>query len=145
MTSPYVNKLEQLKNILATAKDTSTIFEFFLTEFGENLEFMDGGTRSKNEVLEAVLRSVGEEIFGKKGKVKGLKLLNVPDTKFFHGLCEMGGQMATVIYFDDIGMGLVAIMMGPKLGQFTYARFSTMSVDPSYVGRLVTPDRRTIQ
>lgn len=141
----FTDKLDELKKLLAATDDLNRAFSFFLDHFGNDPAFIQCGKVAKHEMLKLVLKSVCDDLFEKQGKVTNLKLFNAAKTKFFHGLCQMGGKTASFFYFDEIEMGMICIMMGPAFGQMSYVRFTTTTVDADHAGRTVAPARITIQ
>lgn len=144
MTS-FSDLLKQLQEQMATAEEMSTILKFFMDHLGENPEFIRRSQKAKHEIVKLILTSLCQDLFGQQSKVTGLMLFNASNTRFFHGACQMEGRLVTVLYFDDIEMGLIAIMSGPAFGQLTYARFSATAVKAGDVANIVAPERKTFQ
>ena len=139
------DKLGQLKEKVFAADDLSSAYSFFFDHLGNNPSFMQRGKRAKHEIITAVLKTMCNDIFGDKSKVTNVKLFNAAKTSFFHGICQMNSKPASVLYFEDIEMGMIAIMAGPAFGQFTYVRFSATSVEPKDTSKFVVPERKTLQ
>ena len=142
---PLADRLRQLKEKLAGADELSDVFKFFFDHLGNDPAFIQRGKPAKHEILKTVLKTICKDMFGDESKVTGLKLFNAEKTNFFHGICQMSGKTASVLYFNDIEMGMIAIMVGPVFGQFSYVRFTATSVDAKGAGRVVAPERKTIQ
>ena len=121
--------LEKLKTILATGKDLSAAFHYFMDDFGENEAFLDLGKPGPHPLLESLLAAVAGQMFGKKVIAQQLLLIAVPGTKFIHGAGLINGRPITVIYFDDIQVGIAAVMKGPG-GSMQYSRFSAQMLPP---------------
>lgn len=119
------SKLATLKDLLLNGKEFARTWEFFLDNFGENAEFMDGGERTESPLLEAVIAQVGQQLSGKEVAVKDLLLVKIPGQGFIHGGCILGTRIANVIYFEDAQSGLIAIPWSASTGETKYARFST--------------------
>ena len=58
-----LKNLATLKEKLVAAADFPPVMDYFMTEFGDHMEFLDKGQRVDNQLLEAVLCEVGKEIF----------------------------------------------------------------------------------
>jgi len=140
----YGERLQELKKLLMTGDDFNATYRFFFDNFSDRA-FFGLGRKAKNPIIKATLESVRGQMFGEEGKVSLLKLINIPSARFYHGGCTINGRMATVIYFEDIEMGMVAIAMSLTSGQMHYARFSTTRVPADKAGAMVGPGTRTLQ
>ena len=58
-----LKNLATLKEELVAAADFPPVMDYFMTELGDHMEFLDKGQRVDNKLLEAVLCEVGKEIF----------------------------------------------------------------------------------
>ncbi|HWE04842.1 MAG TPA: hypothetical protein VG326_20720 [Tepidisphaeraceae bacterium] len=121
--------LEKLKTILADGKDLSAAFHYFLDHFGEKEAFLNLGKPKRHPLLESLLTAVAGQMFGKKVAMKRLFLIPVPGTKFIHGAGLCDGRPINVIYFDDIKVGIAAVMRPPN-GSTQYSRFSAQMIPP---------------
>jgi hypothetical protein len=67
--------------------------------------------RSKAEKLRIIVQKAVES-FAKKERIKIFDdvFLRVRDTPFYHGAFKAEHYFCSVIYFDDIGMGIVALI-----------------------------------
>ncbi len=121
-------KLDILRLMMSTETDLQTIFEYFLDHFGENEEFISLGKplTDQHHPLLSVIHTVAQEIFAKyKMKANPLRLehlllIHVPDHKLIHGGMLLQGHMANVLYFEDLKVGLMVVVMK----QNEFARFS---------------------
>src|SRR5271154_2520074 len=95
-------RLEKLKHIVATCKDLTAAFDYFMDHFGENDEFLDLGKPKPHPFLQQLISTVGGQMFGAKVVVASLLLIKVPGTQFIHGAGRLNRLPVTVIYFDDI-------------------------------------------
>jgi hypothetical protein len=116
--------LATLKDKLVTATEFDDVFRYFLDHFGENPKFIALGERSHDPFLVAVIEQIASQIFGKRVPLDNLLLTRLPDHNFTHGGVILNSHLANVLYFDDIRMGLVAVLMGFPTGEMKYARFS---------------------
>jgi hypothetical protein len=121
--------LEKLKNILATGKDLSVAFTYFMDHFGENEAFLDLGRPKKNDTLEDLISAAAGAMFGVRVVLQQFLLIAVPKTHFIHGAGMINGMMATVIYFEDIQVGILCVYRGPKGGTL-FSRFSAQNLPP---------------
>ena len=114
--------LETLKHKLTTAKEFSEVFAYFLDHFGEDPGFIALGERTDSPFLEGMLAQIGEQMFGRKVHVGNVLLTLLPEQQFIHGTCTLNGRLTTVLYFEDITTGLLAVILtasDTKLARFT--------------------------
>jgi len=114
--------LATLKQKLVNATQFSDVFSYFLDHFGEQPDFMGLGERTTDPFVEAVLLQVGQTLFGKAVDLTGLLLVQLPEHQFLHGAATLGGKLATVIYFEDVHMGLIALDWSAKETKFSRFR-----------------------
>ena len=116
--------LQQLKDLLMTAENLAEPWEYFFDHFGESREFHALGKKAgKAPILRAMLDRVGHELFRDDGKVGKLRLVSIPQEKFVHGSCNLGGRMSTLFYFTDIKMGTVTVW-DPTTGMQYHSRIT---------------------
>ena len=116
--------LATLKDKLANAKNFGDIWTYFFDHFGEDAEFIALGERTRDRMLEAILAQIGKEMFGRPVKVTDLLLTRLPEQQFIHGGLLLGGSLANVLYFEDIHMGVVAVVAAFRPSETKMARFS---------------------
>jgi hypothetical protein len=124
-----LKKLSTLKDKLMEAKDFREPWNYFFDHFGDDPEFMmKAGKRADDTVLKQVIAHVGQELFNTpKVSVTNMLLTEIPKYHFIHGGCFIQGRMATLIFFDDIDMGLLAVSMGGH--ETMFARFSSIIME----------------
>jgi hypothetical protein len=116
--------LATLKDKLVNATEFGEVWRYFLDHFGEDPAFIALGERSHDPFLVAVIEQIASQIFGKHVPLTNLLLTFLPDHHFTHGGVILDGHLANVLYFDDIRMGMVAVLMSLPSGETKYARFS---------------------
>jgi hypothetical protein len=121
--------LAELKRLLHEAKEFSTVWDYFLTNFGENPEFMVLGEPARSPLVEAVIPQVAQEVFRKKVPVGNLRLTRLSEQQFLHGAFTLDGKLATVIYFEDLGVGLLIIVLSFP-GDTRLLRFTARPMTP---------------
>jgi hypothetical protein len=119
--SEYKVKLDELKKTLMKAADFSSVYHFFFDNIASDREFIDLGKPSKSNLLESALKVIDKGIFNKKCSVASLQLLKIRKESFIHGGCLLNGCIATVVYFYDIEMGMIAVNTVPGTDQMSYA------------------------
>jgi len=115
--------LAVLKDKLVHATQFTDVINYFFDHFGEDTEFIDLGEQTRHAFLESVLAEVGYQMFGSRVAVMDLLLTRVPGRYFIHGGGILNGRVATVLYFEDIAVGLIAVASASsaetKLARFT--------------------------
>src|SRR4051794_5566498 len=99
--------LDTLKQKLHEATEFSDVWDYFLTNFGEQEEFIELGQRASDQFLEMVLAQVGQQLFGKTIRVSNMLLTRIPEYHFIHGTVTLQGKVTSAIYFEDIHKGLL--------------------------------------
>ncbi len=120
--------LEDLKEMVVTAKDFHEPWDFFFTNFGERDGFMSEGRRTDHPVLKAILESIGESLFGVKEQLDDALLVEIPKHSFIHGTCIMKGHFVAVLFFYDADIGLASVL-DPVSNNSQMLRFSSATVE----------------
>jgi hypothetical protein len=107
--------------LLATLKDKLLHAEKFDTVFAYFLE---------SPMLEAVISQLGAQVLHYHRGTQGLLLTRLADYCFIHGGGRLGEHLLTVLYFEDIQMGL-ACAVAPGSEQTQYMRFSGQEIPRS--------------
>ncbi len=101
--------LSQLKAKVQTAKEFHDVVNFFF-DIAENPQFMDCGGRTDDPVLEQIINMCAQAVLKKDVKVQHFLPVKIPEHHFTHGGGLVNGLPMTVIYFDDIDKGIVALL-----------------------------------
>lgn len=117
-------RLQELQQKLRHDKDLAPVWDYFLTHLAEDPAFIALGERFRDPFVESVVTEVGRQLYGPGGKVRGLLLSRLPDQAFIHGGFSVAGRVGAVFYFEDVGMGLVAVAENAPSTLMRYARFS---------------------
>jgi hypothetical protein len=99
-----------------------------MSDFAEKYGFMELGERTRDPILEAAIAVSAAQVLGPKPTVKRLMLVRIPEHRFIHGAAMLQGRMANIFYFEDLGVGLIAIVMSAR-GDNRFIRF-TASTSP---------------
>jgi hypothetical protein len=116
--------LAVLKDKLVHAAKFTDVMNYFFDHFGEDPEFIALGEPTRNAFLEGVLAEVGLQMFGNQVAVMDLLLTRVPGRHFIHGGGALNGRMLTLLYFEDIAVGLVAVVAAAAPADTKLARFT---------------------
>ncbi|WP_158047660.1 hypothetical protein [Skermanella pratensis] len=141
----YASKLEELKSTLLTADSFARVQEKFFDDLGMNPDFIAAGKAADIPLLKAAFEQVGCRVLGPNCTVHGLALFRMEADKFVHGGCMMNGCLATVLYFEDVDVGLVAVSTDFSTGAMTYARISLLEGREGLESGPVAPGPGTIQ
>ncbi len=115
--------LNTLREKLVKDKDLSVIYTYFLDHFGENAEFMGLGESVREPFLEQILAQIGGQLWHTDVVVFGMWLREIPEYKFIHGGGMMNGRLTTVIYFEEITVGLAVVADHVPRNETKFARF----------------------
>jgi hypothetical protein len=74
--------------------------------------------------LRRLLEEVASSLLGRPARASGGELLRVARHRMVHGACWMAGLPATLVWFEDLRQGLMAIVMGD--GETRFARFTQL-------------------
>lgn len=116
--------LATLKEKLQIAKDFKDIWSYFFDQFGDHPEFLDLGETVQDPFLVALVEQAGRGIFGKMVKLDHSFFVRLPEYHFLHGALSLGGRLANVLYFEDIKVGSLSVIMSPTSSQTHFVRFS---------------------
>jgi hypothetical protein len=126
--------LDTLKEKLTTGKDFGEVWEYFLDNFGEKPEFLELGRRKHDPILQQILSQMTIQLFGKEAPLREIMFLEVAEKSFIHGGCILGNKMSNLIYFEDVQVGLLAIVWSFTPSETKLIRFS-----PRPPVRMATP------
>ncbi|MFO0982608.1 MAG: hypothetical protein U1E76_12890 [Planctomycetota bacterium] len=119
------SKLDELRTAVETAEDLGKPWTIFFDHFGENQEFLRLGRPvvdpRVHELFERALQSAGQHHLQRASvTVVDMCLIALPEHRLIHGPAQVNDHAATVIYFDDIQIGLVALtQLGSAQAHFT--------------------------
>ena len=129
-----LEKFDKLKERVATGKDFLKIFEYFLDRFAEDDKFMRLGRKAKNAKLEGFIAGIAESVLKVKSPRIATMFIEIPEAHFTHGGCDINGRPASVLYFDDIDVGLLVFLPTKPGEPNLFSRFSCQTVPPDYIG-----------
>lgn len=123
-------KMDQLKELVATAEELSTALNFFFDHFGEDPSFLARGkTTDRAPVLTSLLQMSTQPLFGKKPRVSSARWVHLKKERLAHGACMLEGRMAMVVYLTDRKVGIVSVH-DPATGGSQMVRFTHSSLAP---------------
>ena len=116
--------LDKLKEKLTHGKDFGAAWEYFMDNFGEKPEFLNLGQPARNDLVEQILSQIAVQLFARETPARELMLIHLPEKSFFHGGVVLGNKMANLFYFDDVQVGLLAVVWSLSPSETKLIRFS---------------------
>lgn len=123
---PFIAKLDDLKKKLLTETEFSKTYTHFLDVLGNDPKFQKIGKIVKSPMLKNIAAAAGKEVTG-TGHITNLMLLKVANYPFFHGVFFIDGCMGNLMYFEDINVGLMTIVLASRETRFI--RLSATAVE----------------
>src|SRR5262245_45520178 len=121
-----LSNLTELKRLLHEAKEFSTVWDYFLTHFGEQPGFMDHGEQVReDELLQLVVREVGKNLFPDRPAILlRSRLIRIAEFHFVHGTLTLDDRLSGMIYFEDVHKGMMAVCWSLDPPETKYVRFT---------------------
>lgn len=118
--------LAELKRLLHEAKEFSSVWDHFLTNFGEQPGFLDHGDRvGEDELLQLVLKEVCKSLFpDRPAIVIRSRLIRIAEHHFVHGTMFLDDRLSGMIYFEDVHKGMMAVCWSLAPPETKYVRFT---------------------
>ena len=117
-----------LKEKVLTAENFDEVWQYFFDHFSDNPRFIDMGQKTENSFLQSILEGVGERLFRKKGEVTNMLFVKIPQHRFIHGACCIQGRMASVMYFEDVKLGILSVIGSLLTHEVMMVRFTGLEV-----------------
>ena len=122
--APYIEGLERLKDIMLNETEFINTYTHYLDNFGEDREFKGICKTVKRPNLKAAMSTAGKQVTKGEGNIVHLMFVKLPGYPFLHATMFIDDRIATLIFFEDIGVGLMTIAT-PENTDFI--RFSEVS------------------
>ena len=122
--------LPVLKDKLLHAKQLSEVTTYFFDHFGEDPEFIALGELVRHPFLEAVIGEIGRQMFGKETPPTDLLLTRLADQQFIHGGGAVNGRVISLLFFEDVSVGLLALAASIDPPETKFARFTGKCMAP---------------
>jgi hypothetical protein len=132
----FDSKMEKLKEILLSCDDFRDVYDYFFDHLTNHPEFMKMGRKSKDPFLKSALKAIGGQIFKEEVKITRLLITKIAKYSFYHGPCFINGIMSSVIFFKDIDMGMISMVMPSSDGEVKFIRFSSVQMKDKPEGDL---------
>ncbi len=128
-SSDLTKHLLVLKERLLHPTDYEKAFQYFIEEFGGDVEFIQMGQPQPLPMLTPIIDRIACTALGKTVKVNRLKLTSIPGHAFHHGSASVDGRVVVVLFFESLNKGLMTIIPGAR-GAAEFARFSLPAAVP---------------
>src|SRR5437763_1628356 len=102
--------LAKLKDLLVTATQFADVYTYFFDHLVEDPAFLDCGEQYESDFLKVVLATVGQGFLNKPVTLMEYLAVRLTDRPFVHGSCQFAGHLMTFFYFEDIALGLAAVV-----------------------------------
>jgi hypothetical protein len=117
-----------LKRRLRQDTNLDQFWKYYFDHFAEHPSFKTMGSPCCNEFVADRLRLVGQKLFGQdRILLNDLLLIEIPEFGLIHGVCSLQGSLASVLYFPEMKIGVIAVTR-PN-GQMTYARITEPALE----------------
>ncbi|TFL15357.1 hypothetical protein CSC67_01090 [Pusillimonas caeni] len=103
-------RINKLKNTVLQAQDLNKAWiEFF--DLTAHPDFMKQAGPSRLENLGVILEQIGKSMApNESGKLRAAPIVRCNGTDFYHGALDIDGKPGAFIYFDDVGVGMAALV-----------------------------------
>ena len=131
----FEKEMKELKRLLVCAEDFREIWDYYMTNFGENEVFRGLGKQVKKKRMKSLITLVGQKLLRKDQIiVSELVVIGLKKFKFEHGICLINGGFGNFFYFDNLDMGLISFIRDWKTSEVSLARLTGIPNGPSSVG-----------
>ncbi|MCP4345775.1 MAG: hypothetical protein GY795_09640 [Desulfobacterales bacterium] len=145
----FDKEINKLKEVMLSADELIEIFRFFFDHLGENPDFMNMGNLTEHPSLNSILREIGKRVLNDDIQITELLLTEIAKHGFIHGKCLLNGRMTSILYFKDIDVGIISLILSFSSPDNRLFRFSGLPM-PEREDRedkkdiLVSPGTKTI-
>jgi hypothetical protein len=122
--------LQTLKEKMAAAKEFSDVWNYFFDHFGCNPAFIQLGERVEHPFLQQVFIQVCAKLFPSHVLMTRMLFTRLAEQQFIHGGLTINGRLASVLYFEDVQMGMMVVAPPHPGANTDYVRFSGRPVLP---------------
>lgn len=123
----------ELKKQLVETKDFAGFHDYFLTNFVEKGRFMDMGralSRPRGHFLTSALGEAYLRATDLEGTIISSRLVELPEFGLIHGAVTVNGKLGSVVYFEDLEMGMFTVVENMRTGETKYVRFTAHRPTP---------------
>jgi hypothetical protein len=122
--------LQALKEKIATAEKFDDVWTYFFDEFGKDPEFMQLGEATEHPFLQQIFVQVCARLFPSNVVLARMMFTRLPEQQFVHGGLTINGRLASVIYFEDVQLGMMLVAAPYPGANNDYVRFTGRMLPP---------------
>ena len=116
----------ELKRRFINATDFNEFHKYYMSNFVENGPFLQLGralsTPRANFLVRAFVQAYNSVYNTRLPDIRS-QLIEVPELGLIHGVFIAEGRLASVLYFDDLQMGMFTVVEPEPAGGTKYMRF----------------------
>ena len=94
--------------------DYERALHYFLEEFAGDEKIIMASDREEAPHLVAVLTKVAKSALGGSAAIEAANIFHLVGHRFYHGGGSVAGRALIFFYFEDAGMGLMAVIPGVR-------------------------------
>lgn len=114
--------LGELRARMEHPTDYEKALNYFLEEFAGDIKFVQASDPIPSPPLVAILSRIATGAMGHPVTVEAARVSHLVAHRFYHGNASVEGRVVLFFYFEDAGMGIMAIIPGVR-GPVEVARF----------------------
>jgi hypothetical protein len=119
----------ELKKRFVESTNFAEFHDYYMSNFIEKGNFMRLGralSSPRAEFLNNALAEAYGNIAGVSVIALSSQLIEVPELGLIHGAFNINGNLASVLYFDDIAMGMFVVVESGSKGETKFMRFTAV-------------------
>jgi hypothetical protein len=118
--------IARLKELVVSAEDLAEPVRYFLDHVAAAPAIRRANELGNPTFLGQIIQGVATLHFEAAMPLASPMFFQVAEYGLWHGACRLGGRITQVLYFEDIGVGIVAIAYMPAAEQVDFLRFSVI-------------------
>jgi len=122
-----------LKKRFVESTNFAEFHDYYFTNFVEKGNFTSLGrtlSAPRSEFLNRALAEAYIKAADIGSAVISSQLIEIPELGLVHGALNVNGKLASVLYFDDISMGMFVVVENSATGETKYMRFTALRPSP---------------
>jgi len=127
--------IETLKRMAVHEKELHKVMTYFIDHLCEQRGFASAGVPHRDPLLNTVMQEVGRHVLGAQVVLHETMLIRLPAFRFVHGIVRLGDSLGSVIYFEELHTGVLALSVDMSTGEMMFVRIRCAAVpageDPS--------------
>ncbi len=135
----FTEHIEKLKQMLVSEDNFGVTFTYFYDHLASDSGIFNICKPTKKPLIKTILKSMANQMFEKGGQVTNLFLIQPRKSPFVQGTCFINGRMGNLFFFEDIDMGMVALLSAPGSDMVHFIRFTSTSIDDADGKNFVMP------